>query len=57
MKKFIVKGKYNKNGEQKFEKMVNAENEENAKEKILSLIGGKQKIIRRNITINEVISQ
>ncbi len=55
MKKFEVNGTYKqKSEEKKFLKRVNAENKENATEKVLSLIGGKQRIIRRNITINEV---
>lgn len=54
LKVFDVKGKFKKGTEQKFDKQVQAEDKEKAKEKALSLIGGKQKIKRRNITIEEV---
>ncbi|MDD4250605.1 MAG: 50S ribosomal protein L18Ae [Candidatus ainarchaeum sp.] len=61
MKKFEITGTYKqpgsykqKDAEKKFTKNVNSENEETAKEKVFSLIGGKQRIIRRNITILEV---
>ena len=54
MKKFELSGTYKQKGEQKkFTKIVNSENSEKAKEKILSLMGGKQKIPRRNISIIE----
>ncbi len=55
MQKFEIKGTYKqKEEEKKFTKIVNSENKDTAKEKILSLIGGKQRIIRRNIKINEI---
>ncbi len=53
--KFEIKGTYKqKKEDNKFTKIVNAEKEENAREKILSLMGGKQKIPRRNINIKEI---
>jgi ribosomal protein L20A (L18A) len=55
MKKFEVKGTYKQqNEEKKFTKIVNSEDNEKAKEKTLSLIGGKQKIPRRNIKIETI---
>ena len=55
MKVFEAKGTYNKNGTTKFSKTVKAENEKMAREYIYSLVGGKQKISRRNINIEEVV--
>ena len=54
MKVFEATGTYNKNGISKFTKKVKAENEKMAKEYIYSLIGGKQNISRRNITIESI---
>lgn len=54
MKKFEIKGTFKQKKEGVFTKIVNAENEEKAKEKTLSLLGGKQKICRRNIIITEI---
>ena len=55
MKVFEAKGTFNLKGEKKaFSKRVKAENENAAREKILCLIGGKQKIPRRFIEINTV---
>ena len=55
MKNFEAKGTYAKNGVvQKFAKEVHAENEKLAREKVLSLVGGKQRIRRKDITISEV---
>ena len=54
MKTFEAKGEYNKNGQKTFTKKVKADNEKMAQEYIYSLIGGKQNIPRRAITINEI---
>jgi large subunit ribosomal protein LX len=55
MKSYETKGTFEKNGETgKFTKIVQAISEKLAKEKIFTLIGGKQKIKRRQIKINEV---
>ena len=54
MKTFEAKGTYQKNGTAKFTKTVKAENEKMAKEYIYSLIGGKQNISRRKITIETI---
>ncbi|MDD3083597.1 MAG: 50S ribosomal protein L18Ae [Candidatus ainarchaeum sp.] len=55
MKKFEVKGEYKqKNEKNKFVKIINCKNQEDAKENVFSLIGGKQKIPRRNIKILEI---
>lgn len=52
MKKFEIIGIFKKHGiEHKYTKIIEAENEEQAKEKNYSLFGGNQKIPRRNITI------
>ncbi|MFA5357454.1 MAG: 50S ribosomal protein L18Ae [archaeon] len=54
-KLFEVKGIYEKKGEnQKFTKIVKAASEKMAKEKVLSQMGGKQRVKRANITIEEV---
>ena len=55
MKTFEAKGTYNKNGITKVAKQVHAENEKMAKEYIYSLVGGKQKIPRRKINIEEIV--
>ncbi len=53
--KFEIKGTFKQQGEdQGYTKLLNAENEKMAREKIYSLFGGKQKIARRNITISEI---
>lgn len=53
--KYEVKGTFKHKGkQQKYTKEVYSESEKLAKEKILSLIGGKQKIKRKDIMINEI---
>lgn len=54
MKVFEAKGTYTKNGTTTFVKTIKAENEKMAREYIYSLIGGKQKITRKNILIEEI---
>ncbi len=55
MAKYELKGTYKKSGEtQKYTKEVIAASEKLAKEKTYSLIGGKQRILRNHITIDEV---
>ena len=54
-KLFEVRGKLTRRGkEQKFMKTVNARNENLAKEKVLCLFGSKNKLKRRNISIDEL---
>jgi len=54
MKGFEVTGTYIKNGQkQKFLKNIKADNEKMAKEYAYSLIGGKQKIRKQDISIQE----
>lgn len=54
-KMFEAKGTFEKKGEkQKFTKTVKAASEKLAKEKVLSQIGGKQKIKRANIKIEGI---
>ena len=55
MKSYEAKGTFEKNGETgNFVKTISALNENLAKEKIYSLIGGKQKIKRGKIVIEEL---
>jgi len=54
MKVFEAKGTFGKEGVSKFTKTVKAENEKMAREYIYSLIGGKQNISRRDITIETI---
>ena len=55
MKNFEVKGTFNHNGvNQKFTKLIKASDDKGAKELVYTLIGGKQKIQRRNINILEI---
>ena len=55
MKTFEVKGTFEKNRETgKFTKTVHAISEKLATEKILTQLGGKQKIKRSKITIEEI---
>ena len=55
MKAYEAKGSFEKNGEKGvFTKNVEAANENLAKEKIYTLIGGKQKIKRAKIIIDEI---
>jgi len=54
MKTFEAKGTYNKSKTVKFTKKIKATNEKLAREYTYSLIGGKQKIARRNINIEEI---
>jgi len=54
MKTFEAKGTYKKNEVIKFTKKIKADNEKLAREYAYSLIGGKQKISRRDITIEEI---
>ena len=55
MKSYEIKGTFERNFKKGiFTKSVDAENENLAREKILSLIGSKQKIKRSKILIEEV---
>ncbi len=55
MKIFEINGEFERKGEkQKFKKELKAESEKLAIENTYCLIGGKQKIPRRKITIIEV---
>jgi ribosomal protein L20A (L18A) len=55
MKEYEIKGTFTKNNEkQKFTSTIKAENEKMAKEKILAQMGGKQKIKRNYISIEEI---
>lgn len=52
---FVVKGIISKKeGQQRFVKKLVAKNEKSAREKIFAELGGKNKLKRRNIIINEV---
>jgi ribosomal protein L20A (L18A) len=55
MKTFEAKGTYNKNGITTFSKTIKADNEKMAREYIYSLVGGKQRISRRDINIETVV--
>jgi len=55
MKSFELVGTTTKRGmTQKFKKVVVADSKEQAKEVALSLIGGKQKVKRKDITITTI---
>ena len=55
MKNFEVTGTFKQQGnDQKFTKTIKATDDTNAKELAYALIGGKQKIQRRNITILDI---
>ena len=55
MKTYEAKGTYEKNGETgKFVKTITAGSKKLAEEKLFTLIGGKQKIKRRQINIEEI---
>ena len=55
MKVFEAKGIFKNNGEEhKYTNKVSAENEKLAIQKVFSTIGGKQKILRRNIQIIDI---
>ena len=55
MKKYEIKGTYKTKGvTHKFSTNINAENEKMAREKIYSIIGGKQSIRRNDVIILEL---
>jgi len=54
MKTFEAKGTYTKGRKVKFTKKIKADNEKLAREYTYSLIGGKQKITRKNIDIEDI---
>ncbi|NMA44745.1 MAG: 50S ribosomal protein L18a [Candidatus Diapherotrites archaeon] len=55
MTMYEVKGTYTKRGvKQKYTKTIKAPSEKLAKEKTYALIGGKQKILRIHMTIDEI---
>jgi large subunit ribosomal protein LX len=55
MKTYEAKGTFEKNGQiGTYTKIIQAENENLAKEKVFTLVGGKQKIKRGKMTITEI---
>ena len=55
MKKFETKGTYTKKGtEYKFKKTITVENEKMVKESLYAMLGGKEKVRRIDIKIEEI---
>lgn len=55
MAMYEIKGTYTKSGvKEKYTKTIEAKSEKLAKEKAYSLIGGKQKILRIHMTVDEI---